>query len=118
MVFAVETTVSTVAAKKAGKWYRGVLYAAGRFMAIIEHKDEADISRHRYASVVGGALGNGKGAGNNRKVIAADKSRKKTADRVARFQSDYRSQSPAGASNATLLYFGFIFNTFFSLLFS
>ena len=32
LVFAVETAVWTVAGKKAGKWYRGVLEAADRFM--------------------------------------------------------------------------------------
>ena len=33
LVFGVEAEVWTVAAKKAGKWYRGVLEAAERFMA-------------------------------------------------------------------------------------
>ena len=44
MVFGVETAVWTVAAKKAGKWYRGVLEAAERFM-VRWHKDEADARR-------------------------------------------------------------------------
>ena len=32
LVFGVEAEVWTIAAKKAGKWYRGVLEAAERFM--------------------------------------------------------------------------------------
>ena len=49
-----------VVAKKAGKCYRGVLEPAERFM-VRWHKDEAELNRQRHASVVGGALGNGKG---------------------------------------------------------
>ena len=40
--------------KKAGKWYRGLLEAAERFM-VRWHKDEADASRKRHASAVSGA---------------------------------------------------------------
>ena len=113
MVFAVvETTVSTVATKKAGKWYRGVLYAVGRFVAV-QRKDEADLpSRQRHASVVGVALGDGKGVGNNRKANTVYESRKKTADRVARYQPDYRSQTSAVPSNkcdAVVLCFFYIY---------
>ena len=60
LVFGVETVVWTVAAKKVGKWYRGVLEAAERFM-VWWHKDEEGPSRKRHASAVGGAQGNGKG---------------------------------------------------------
>ena len=60
LVFGVETAIWTVAAKKAGKWYRGVLEAVGWFM-VRWHKDEADASRKRHASAVGGAQWNGKG---------------------------------------------------------
>ena len=74
----------TVAGKKAGKWYRGVLEAAERFM-ITWHKDEANASGKRHKSAVGGAQGNGKGGGNSRKV---DEIRKETSDRVAREQTD------------------------------
>ena len=56
----------STAAKKAEKWYRGVLEAAERFM-VRWHEDEAQLSRHRRASAVGGAQGNG-GRGGNRKV--------------------------------------------------
>ena len=51
-----------VAAKKAGKWYGRVLEAAERFM-VKWHKDEADLSRQRQASVVVGAQGNGREGG-------------------------------------------------------
>ena len=63
VVFVVETAVWIVAAKMAGKWYRGVLEAAERLMAAAWHKDEADASRRRHASAVGGAHGNGRGEG-------------------------------------------------------
>ena len=79
MVFGVETAVWTLAAKKAGKWYRGVLEAAERFM-VMWHKDEADASRKRHASAAGGAQGSGNGGGNSRKEIAVDESTKETAD--------------------------------------
>ena len=62
MVFAVEAEVRTelVAANKTGKWYRGVLEAADRFMAEW-HEIEATLSRDRHASVTGGPQGNRKG---------------------------------------------------------
>ena len=60
LVFGVETAVWTVAAKKAGKSYRGVLEAAERFM-VRRHNDEADASRKRHASALGGVQGNGQG---------------------------------------------------------
>ena len=87
LVFGVETAVWTVAAKKAGKWYWGVLEAAERFM-VKWHKDEADLRRKRHASAVGGTQGNGKGGGNSRKRTAVDERRKETADRVGRYQAD------------------------------
>ena len=87
MVLGAETTVWSIAAKKAGKWYRGVLDAAERFM-VRWHKDEADMSRKRHASAVGSAQGNGKGGGYSRKETAVDESRKETVDRVARYQAD------------------------------
>ena len=88
MVFGVETAVWTIAAKKAGKLYRRVLDAAERFM-VRWHKDEADMSRKRHASTVGGAQGNGKGGGYSPKETAVDESRKETADRVARYQAEH-----------------------------
>ena len=64
LVFGVEIAVWTIADKKAGKWYRGVLDADERFMVrfmVRGHKDEADMSRKRHASAVGSAKGHGKG---------------------------------------------------------
>ena len=57
MVFGEEAEVWTIAAKKAGKWYRGVLEAAERFMDKW-HENEATLSRNRHASDTGGAQGN------------------------------------------------------------
>ena len=54
MVFGFETAMWTVAAKTLGKWYRGVLEEAERFMVRL-HKDEADASTTRHVSAVGGA---------------------------------------------------------------
>ena len=48
------------AAKKAGKWYHGILEAAKRFMAK-RHEIESRLSRNRHAFATGGAQGNRKG---------------------------------------------------------
>ena len=54
------------------------------------HKDEAQLSRQRRASAVGGAQGNGGRGGNrSRTETAVDESRKEMAGRVARHQADY-----------------------------
>jgi hypothetical protein len=87
LVFGVRAEEWTIAAKKAGKWYRGVLEAAERFM-VKWHENEATLSRIRHASVSGGARGNRKGGGNSRRETAVDESRKEMADRVARYQAD------------------------------
>ena len=50
LVFGVEAEVWTVAAKKAGKWYRGQ-----------RHGIEATLSRNRHAYATGGAQGVGRG---------------------------------------------------------
>ena len=105
-VFEVEAALWSIAAKKAGKWYRGILEAAKRFM-VKWHEDEAQLSRQRRASAVGGAegnegrsghsrsgrkpdQGNGSMGGNWRSIreTAVDGSRKETADGVARHQAD------------------------------
>ena len=65
LLFKVETALWSTAAKKAGKWYRGVLEAAERFM-VKWHEDEAQLGRQRRASAVGGARGNGGRGGGNR----------------------------------------------------
>ena len=108
MVFGVDTELLFTVATKAGKWYRGVLEAAERFM-VKWHEKEAQLSRQRRASAVGGAQGNG-GRGGNRKsgrkpdqenggregkrrsrreTAVVDDSRKETADKVATHQADY-----------------------------
>ena len=56
-MFGVETAALTVAATNAGKWYRGVLEAIERFMVKL-NTYEADFSRKRHASAVGGAQRN------------------------------------------------------------
>ena len=63
LVFGVETALWSTAAKKAGKRYRGMLEAAERFM-VKWHKGEAEMSRKRRASAVGGVQGNEGGGGN------------------------------------------------------
>ena len=45
---------TAIAAEKAGKWYRGVLEAAERFM-VKWHENEATMSRNCHASATGGA---------------------------------------------------------------
>ena len=69
LVFGVEAEVRTVAAKKAGKRYRGVLESAERFMDKW-HENEATLSRNRHASDTGGAQGKRKGGGNSRRETA------------------------------------------------
>ena len=87
LVFGVEAEVWTVAAKKASKWYRGVLEAAERFMDKW-HENEATLRRNRHASDTGGAQGNRSGGGgNSRRETVVNESRK-MADRVARYQAD------------------------------
>ena len=60
MFFGVDAEVWAIAAKKAGKWYRGVLEAAERFMTKW-HEIEAILSRNRHASTTGGPQGIRKG---------------------------------------------------------
>ena len=64
-MFGVETALWPTAAKKAGKWYRGILEAAEWFM-VRWHEAEAELSRQRRASAVDGVQGNGGGGGNTR----------------------------------------------------
>lgn len=65
--FGVDTAVWTVAAKKAGKRYRGFLEAAERLVKL--HKHEAGLSRKRHTSVswvVSKGMGRGGGTNNRR----------------------------------------------------
>ena len=59
----------TVSAQKAGKWYRGVLEAAERFMAKW-HENEATLSRNRNASLRVVPKGIGGWAGSSRRETA------------------------------------------------
>ena len=107
MVFGVVAALWSTAAKKAGKWYRGIREAAERFM-VRWHEDEAELSRQRRASAVGGVQGNGGRGGNNRRGRKPDQGNAereggtggvkgklrwtkkvgRMADRVARHQAD------------------------------
>ena len=111
--------------KKAGKRHRGVLEAAEPLVVKL-YKDEAQLSRQRRASAVGGSRGNG-GRGSirsrkkpdrgimcrlgnmrSRRKAAGDESTKETADRVAQHQADYQVVEPrttAAGSNVMLLSF-------------
>ena len=58
LVFGVGTALWSTTTKRGGKWYRGVIEAAKRFM-VNWHEDEAQLSRQRRESGVDGAQGNG-----------------------------------------------------------
>ena len=62
VMLGVETALWSTATKKAGKWYRGVLEVAERFM-VRWHEDEAQLSGKRRESAVGAAQGNNGGMG-------------------------------------------------------
>ena len=109
--FGVEAGVWTIAAKNAGKWYRGVLEAAERLMAKW-HENKATLSRNHHASATGGAQGNRKGGRNSRRETAVDVGRKEVADRVAPTSGHLprlpAPQTAAGALNAIFLCLGFV----------
>ena len=106
MVFGVEIALLSTAAKKAGKWYMGILETAERFM-VRRHEAEAEMSRQPRASAVGGVQGN-EGVGGNRRSgrkpdqgdagrggdrkrrteTAADEGGKEMADKVRRHQAN------------------------------
>ena len=65
LVFGVETALWSTTAKKAGKWYRGILEEAERFM-VRWHEAEAESSRQRRGSAVDGIQWNGRGGGGRR----------------------------------------------------
>ena len=69
LFYGVGAEVWTIAAKKAGKWYRGVLEAAERFMAKW-HENEATLSRNRNASLRVVPKGIGGWAGSSRRETA------------------------------------------------
>ena len=69
--------------------YKVVLEAVERFM-VRWHEYEAQPGRQLRASAVGGAQGNGQRGGNrrSRRETAVDESRKETADKVEKHQTD------------------------------
>ena len=80
----------TIAAKKAGKWYRGVLEAAERFMSKW-HENEATLSRNRHAYATGGAQGNRKGGvtvARKPRLTRAGRQWHKMEHRVARYHAN------------------------------
>ena len=90
MVFGVETVLWPTAAKKGGKWYRGVVEAAECFMTRW-HRDEAESSwlRHTTQDAKNYDKGRrgGKGGG-SRTDTAVDECRNDMVDRVARYRFD------------------------------
>ena len=91
MVFGVETVLWPTAAKKGGKWYRGVVEAAECFMTRW-HRDEAESSwlRHTTEDAKSGDKGRERGKGRgSRTDTAVDECRNEMVDRVARYGFDY-----------------------------
>ena len=91
MVFGVETVLWPTAAKKGGKWYRGVVEEAECFMTRW-HRDDAESSWLRHA--IEDAKSDdkkrerGKGRGGRTDDTAVDESRNEMVDRVARYRFD------------------------------
>ena len=73
------------AATKAGKWYRGILEAAERFMARW-YVEGGNKSLKRRAARMRDAQSRKEGVGSRESVV--EKSKKETADRVAKHQAD------------------------------
>ena len=105
-----------MAAKKAGKWYRGVLEAAERFMARW-HEDGAKLSRQRQESTMGAVHGNGEETGNRRRAIGVDEKQEGDGRQSCKIPGrlDGRTcllcyvlvpQTTSAASNVKLLWFG------------
>ena len=74
MVFGVEIALWPIAAKKAGKWYRGSFEAPGRFMMWL-CENEAALSWKRHASAMGGVQGNEERRGHSRRETAVGEKR-------------------------------------------
>ena len=90
MLFGVETVLSPRAAKKSGKWYRGVVDATDRFMTRW-HEGEAEKSWLRHATEdakSGDKEKPGGRGGGSRTDTAVDESRNEIVDRVARYRFD------------------------------
>ena len=91
LVFGVETVLWPTAAKKGGKWYRGVVEAAECFMTRW-HRDEAESSWLRHATEDAKSDDKGRGARKgkgSRTDTAVDECRNEMmVDRVARYRFD------------------------------
>ena len=92
MVFinSVETVLWPTAAKKGGKWYRGVIEAAECFMTRW-HRDEAGSSWLRHAAEDAKSDDKGRGGGKrsgSRIDTAVDECRNEMVDRAARYRFD------------------------------
>ena len=88
MVFGVETVLWPTAAKKGGKWYRGVVEAAECFMTRW-HRDEAESSWLRHAADDANSDDKGRRrGGGNRTDAAVDEDRNEMVDRVSRYRFD------------------------------
>ena len=90
LVFGVETVIWPTAAKKGGKWYRGVVEAAECFMTRW-HRDEAESSWLRHATE--DAKSDDKGrrerkGRSSRTDTAVDECRNETVGRMARYRFD------------------------------
>ena len=64
-------------------------FLASFSVARVSHVYEAKLNRVRRRSVAGGIQGNGEGGGSGRRESVVDESRKETADRVAKHQTDH-----------------------------
>ena len=60
-----------------------------RSVARVSHHNEAKLNRERRRSVTGGIPGNGEEGGSRLRETAGGKSRKETADRIAKYQTSY-----------------------------
>ena len=89
-MFGAETVLWPMAAKKGGKWYRGVVEAADCFMTKWR-REEAESSWLRHATEDAKGDDNGKGRGEgrgSRTDTAVDECRNGMVDRVARYRFD------------------------------
>ena len=85
LVFGAETVPWSTAAKKGGKWYRGVVEAADCFMTRW-HRDEAESSWLRHATEDAKSDDKGRGGGGSRPDTFVDECSNEMVDRVARYR--------------------------------
>ena len=95
MLFGVEAAFWSTAAKKAGKWHRGFLEAAARFM-VRWHEAETDMSRkwrgrgqqEKWQKIRPRECGGRGGGRRSKRETAVHESRQEMADRVAMREDD------------------------------